>query len=286
MVSIVCALLATFTVHAEAADLTTINQDGNGAYTVTRSGLQSGEQAVLLVVRDKALGADGALPAELAEGDITYIDQATADADGSVTFAGFIPKQLPDSTVFVTAESLPAPLAVGHIEGFGVAGKILVRSYDPKKPITATLYEAGTTIAVDVFTLDAAASGAGQQILPFAFENILDGDYDLVVSKPGHVSFKITGIKVDGEDIDLTAHSNPEIRTIVLPAGNLTGDSWVNSSDLSDLIAGLNYDKTTENAANKNADVNGDGYVNSSDLSIVIAAENYGKTVKTVDYAN
>jgi hypothetical protein len=275
-----------FAIDAAAADLTTINQDGSGAYTVTRSGLQSGEQAVLLVVRDKALGVGGAFPAELAEGDITYVDQATVGADGSVAFAGFIPKQLPDSTVFLTAVSLSVPLAVGHIEGFGVAGKIMVRSYDPKKPVTATLYEAGTTIPVDVITFGAAASGEGQQTLSFAFENILDGDYDLVVSKPGHVSFKITNMRVDGEDIDLTAHSNSDIRTIVLPAGNLTGDSWVNSSDLSSLIAGSNYGKVTENATNKSADVNGDGYVNSSDLSIVIAAANYGRTVKTVDYAN
>jgi hypothetical protein len=278
---ILCVLLTVFAVDAAAAGLPEIKPDVNGAYTVTHSGLTDGEQVVLLVVKDKALGVGGAFPAELGESDVTYVDQATV-AGGAVTFGAFIPKQLPDSTVFVTADSLSVPLAIGHITGFGVAGKIAIQSYDPKKPITVTLYEAGKAKKVDVFTFDAAASGAGQQTFAFEFENIIDGDYDLVVSKPGHVDFKITNLKVEGADVDLTQHSKAEIRTITLAVGDMNGNKSVNIQDLNVILA--NFLKSAGASTNANADIDGNGSINIQDLSILIAPANFQKSQIIVQY--
>jgi hypothetical protein len=273
--------LALSAIDAAAADLPEITQDANGAYTVTHNGLAEGEQAVLLVVKDKALGAGGAFPAEFKESDITYIDQATA-VNGSVTFDKFIPRQLPDSTVFVAAESFSAPIAVGGIKGFGVSGKISVKSYDPKKPVTVTLYEAGTQIVVDTFTFETQTSGSGQTTLSFEFENIIDGDYDLTVSKPGHVDFKITNLRVNGEDVDLTQHNKAEIREIVLTAGDLNGNNSVNIQDLNVILA--NFLKNADMSTNANADINGNGVINIQDLSILIAPANFLKSQITVPY--
>jgi hypothetical protein len=271
------------TVDATAAEAADLTPDTNGRYTVTHGGLTDGEQVVLLVVKDKALGAGGAFPAELAEGDITYVDQTTA-VDGTVTFDDFIPKQLPDSTAFITAASLAAPLTVGHVTGFGVAGKISVKSYDPKKPITVTLYEAGTTVEADTFTFDAEASGSGPETktLPFEFENIPDGDYDLVVSKPGHVDFKITNLSVEDEDVDLTAHSNPKISTITLVVGDINGNNAVNIQDLNIILA--NFLKSANAATNANADIDGNGAINIQDLNLLIAPANFQKNQIVVPY--
>jgi hypothetical protein len=235
------------------------------------------------VLKDSALGPGNAFPETLTGGDITYIDQTVAE-DGKATFNEFLPRSLPDSSVFITGSALDEPLFVGQIEGHGVSGKVQIRSYDPKNPVTITLREAGTDTELISEIFEAAPSGNGQSTLSFTLENIPDGQYDLSVAKAGHVGYVIKNLTVAGEDVDLTAHSNPKINTIVLAAGQLNSDRFVNSSDLSILISGANYGKTAANAANALTDINGDGYVNSSDLSILISGANYGKTVETVEY--
>lgn len=52
------------------------------------------------------------------------------------------------------------------------------------------------------------------------------GEYDLVISKPGALSYKITGITANG-NIDLTASGAPEISSPELIPGDITGDGFI-----------------------------------------------------------
>jgi hypothetical protein len=253
-------------------------------YTViadTSDGLAQSGEVLMLVV--KGIGED--VRAELSDGDITYIDQATV-VNGSVEFKDFIPASS-DSTVFIVGAGIDEPKPIGYIAGWGVKGTVTVSSYDPKKSITVTLKKSGTDEVEAVKIIGGVELGAGASTVTFDLEDIPDGTYDLLVSKDGHVAYKITGLIVDGEDLDLTANPNPLISTITLPGGELTGDGYINSSDVSTLVSLANYGTETKDAANKLADINGDGFVNSSDVSILLALANYGQSqaTLTVDYS-
>jgi hypothetical protein len=250
-------------------------------YTVTvdaPDGIAPGGEVIMIAVK----GDGTQIPSELSADDIAYIDQATA-TDGSAQFKDFIPASS-DSVVFIAGAGLSEPKPIGYITGWGVKGTIKVSSYDPKKDITATLYRAGTENIEATQTVGGASIGAGLSTVSFDFEGIPDGVYDLVVSKPGHVSCMITGIVVDGEDIDLSKHANPLISTITLAGGQLDNNQFINSADLSVLISAANYGKTAPAATNALTDIDGNGYVNSADLSILISMANYGKTAQTIAY--
>ena len=112
----------------------------------------------------------------------------------------------------------------------------------------------------------------------FIMTNVPSGTYDLVVSKKCHLDYTITGLVVGTGDLDLRSSANPNIKTMTLLCGDITGDGNINSSDLSQIILQENYGKpVSDTSVNPLADLNGDGYINSSDLSIVIMQANYGK---------
>ena len=131
---------------------------------------------------------------------------------------------------------------------------------------------------VTAATID-AESGEGQKTQEFALEVFPESAYDLVVSKQCHLNFKLTGITVGNDNLDLINSSDLNISIISLCCGDINGDGHINSSDLSVIIVPANYGKQISEAfVNKLADLNGDGHINSSDLSIVIVPANYGKT--------
>ena len=167
--------------------------------------------------------------------------------------------------------------------GVAVSGKIT--SYNPNNPTTVELRQGG---AVKYTATTATSSGSGQATKTFRILNVTPGRYDLVVSKPGHLSCTVKGVIVANGELDLTKHSNAAIRNITLPAGDLNGDGTINSKDLNEIWSPANYLKNVTDAnVNPLADLNGDGTINSKDLNIVWKAENYLKsevTDATVDY--
>lgn len=120
----------------------------------------------------------------------------------------------------------------------------------------------------------------------FNLDTVAAGIYDLVVTKPGHLTYTVKGIAVEDTPLDLTKHSNAAISTITLLCGDINGDGWVNSTDLGEILQGQNYGKqTTVAGVNKKADLNGDGWVNSTDLGIVLQSQHYGKSAVSVSFA-
>ena len=159
----------------------------------------------------------------------------------------------------------------------------VVKSYNPGNATTIQLMQ-GSTKKYST-TID-ATTDSGQVAQIFSFHAVAPGTYDLVVTKPGHLTYTVKNVKVGDTDLDLTKHSNAAIRTITLLCGDINGDGWINSTDLGVVLQGQNYGKqTTVAGVNGKADLNGDGWVNSTDLGIVLQGQHYGKSAVTVDFA-
>ena len=164
--------------------------------------------------------------------------------------------------------------------GVKVTGK--VTSYNPNNPTTVQLMQGGKE---KYSTTIKAAAGSGQVPQNFTLAGVLPGTYDLVVTKPGHLTYTVKNVKVEGTDLDLTKHSNAAISTITLLCGDIDGDGWINSTDLGVVLQGQNYGKqTTVAGVNGKADLNGDGWVNSTDLGIVLQGQHYGKSAVSVNF--
>lgn len=159
----------------------------------------------------------------------------------------------------------PLTLTV-NLAGVTVSGK--VKSYNPGNATTIQLKQGGVVIYE---TTIAAETGSGQKEQTFSFATVAAGTYDLVVTKPGHLTYTITGVVVGSTDIDLTsaAYDGKAYQTITLLAGDVDGDGNINESDVSVIRYTSNINKPASSAANPLADVDGDGNINESDVSIV-----------------
>ena len=158
-----------------------------------------------------------------------------------------------------------------------------VKSYNPNNPVTVRLIEQGHH-EVAYETTIAATTGSGQKEQNFSFDTVAAGTYDLVVTKPGHLTYTVKGIVVGDAAIDLTKHSNAAIRMITLIPGDLNNDGSVNTQDYQILTSPSNYGKSASLAAVKVADINGDGSINTQDYQILTSPSHYGKSAVSVNF--
>ena len=163
--------------------------------------------------------------------------------------------------------------------GVTVSGKIT--SYNPNNPTTVELLQNG---AVKYTATIAKTTGSGQVPQSFSFPAVAKGTYDLVVTKPGHLTYTVKNVKVGDTDLDLTKHSNAAIRNITLLCGDIDGNGFINSTDLGIILKGQNYGKSTATAGDKAADLDGNGFINSTDLGIVLQGQHYGKSAVSVNF--
>lgn len=195
----------------------------------------------------------------------------------------------PDKPPQPTTPSQPDTPEPGEPETFKITGR--VSSYNSKNETVIKLYKAGhageesalvkdAKIAIDT---DASAKAGDSVEQIFVINGVANGEYDLVISKTAHLSYTVKGIKVDNNDVDLTAHANAAIQTITLPVGNVTGsgsedEAVINSGDLNFIWKPQNYlKKASDEGVESIADINGDGVINSADLNIIWKPANYLK---------
>ena len=192
------------------------------------------------------------------------------------TVESYAPEHLKLSPVAYDPNAVSAPSVRGA-----------VKSYNPNNATTIQLMQGGkeqykTTIAK---TTIAKTTGSGQKDQNFSFDTVAAGTYDLVVTKPGHLSYTVKGIVVGDTPLDLTKHSNAAISTITLLCGDIDGNGFINSTDLGIILKGQNYGKSTATAGDKAADLDGNGFINSTDLGIVLQGQHYGKSAVSVSFA-
>ena len=164
-------------------------------------------------------------------------------------------------------------------EGVSVSGT--VKSYNPGNATTIQLMQGGKE---QYKTTIAAATGSGQKEQSFTFASVAAGKYDLVVVKPGHLSYTVTGVVVGDTAIDLTELTDKPYQTITLIPGDLNNDGSVNTQDYQILTSPSNYGKSASLAAVKVADINGDGSINTQDYQILTSPSHYGKSAVSVSF--
>ena len=162
-----------------------------------------------------------------------------------------------------------------------VSGKVV--SYNPNNPVTVRLIEQGYTEPSYETTID-PATGSGQKEQNFSFPAVAPGTYDLVVTKPGHLSYTVKGVVVGDAAINLATMTGKPYQTITLLCGDIDGNGFINSTDLGIILKGQNYGKSTATAGDKAADLDGNGFINSTDLGIVLQGQHYGKSAVSVSF--
>ena len=146
-------------------------------------------------------------------------------------------------------------------------------SYNGKIDFTVTLYETGTTTEKGKVTVTGTGA-SGQVTQNFTLTGVASGTYDLVVTKPGHLTYTITGVKVESGNVALTADTSKVYSTITLLAGNMDGNNAINLQDLNQFRS--NFGKAGSSITNSNADIDGNATVNLQDLNVF--RSNFDKT--------
>ena len=156
-----------------------------------------------------------------------------------------------------------------------------VKSYNPNNATTIQLMQDG---AEKYKTTIGATTGSGQTEQNFSFPAVAPGTYDLVVTKPGHLTYTVKNVKVGDTDLDLTTMTGKPYSTITLIPGDLNNDGSVNTQDYQILTSPSNYGKSASLAAVKVADINGDGSINTQDYQILTSPSHYGKSAVSVNF--
>ena len=150
---------------------------------------------------------------------------------------------------------------------------VSIMTYAPERAATATLMRDGEA----VYTCTSETSGGtGRTISELVIEGARAGEYDLVVTKEGHLSYTLTGITLDG---DVTVE-----HVLELVAGDVNGDGCVDLKDVTLLTSSDTYGLDAASAKTMSADVNGDGCFDLSDLTIITSEKNYGKSATVTEY--
>ena len=186
------------------------------------------------------------------------------------TVESYAPEHLKLSPVAYDPNAVSAPSVRGA-----------VKSYNPNNATTIQLMQGGKeqyTATIDPTT------DSGQKEQSFSISTVAPGTYDLVVTKPGHLTYTVKGVVVGDGPLDLTKHGNAAISTITLLCGDINGDGSINEDDVSIIRYANNINKSTADADNKLADINGDGSVNEDDVSIVRYSSHINKGVTACTY--
>jgi len=126
-------------------------------------------------------------------------------------------------------------------------------------------------------TVITKSSGSGQVTQPFTFENVVPGEYTLVINKLAHTTFTVINIIVGDDDIDLTQDNRKAVQIMTLRCGDIGSDGLINDSDLTILWMLANYNRKSSDAENQLCDLNGDGMINDMDLTILWLVYNYNQ---------
>ena len=247
LISIAIALAVLLACAAFATDPIDYVTDGNGAFDVTYTGTAGAYYAIVVV---EGIADEGTAPV-ITESTIQYIDQATADSNGTVNFEDILLKEDgTQSTVWLGGSDLASAVLLGYVNretGYDVSGT--VTSSVPSKSATVTL--TSTSDANKVYSVE-TENGAYIVTVPA-------DTYQFVVTKDSHLSYTKNALVV-ADDV---------IKNVELVVGDIDGSDTVDTFDLVALLRGFGS-TGTELAG----DFDEDAAVNTFDL--VALLRNFG----------
>jgi hypothetical protein len=156
----------------------------------------------------------------------------------------------------------------------------VVTSLNQKNSVTVTLRDSLATATVIATAAVTSSTNVGDDSLieEFEFANIAPGNYELVVTKMGHLSITVRGIIVSDGNLDLRNDNRTDVQLLSMIAGNVNGDEMVNLLDLLAVLA--DFGRIGDSIVNPATDLDGDGMVNLLDLLIVL--RNFGQVEVTI----
>lgn len=251
VLSMLLVLVAVMSMTAFAAEPQTYRPAADGTYSIPYTEGTANKYYALLVVKDKYEADETPV---ISEDTVLYIDQATADANGDVSFDGWIPKgeEGTEATVYLGGTGLESPVLLGYLgaKNFVVSGNVTTDS--------GTTYNATVTLTDaenNVFT--ATSTGGAYSV------EVPEGTYTFKVNVKNHLSYT---------DNDFAVSANVEGKDVNVLGGDIDGDGSVAFADLSAILK--DYSTSTTDA-----DIDGDSSVAFTDLSAVL--KNYGATEVT-----
>ncbi|MBR6523368.1 MAG: hypothetical protein IKT39_02000 [Clostridia bacterium] len=289
LIFVMVTLLVFSAFGASAANYSpTKDNAGNYSYTVKckvesliDTGAGSQDNAAAIVNGESmyglvaVVGTGDGISLETAD-SFVYIDQATVDNDGYVTFAGFLP--MGESPAEFDAESDAAGNNNGKLfeectlfiggPGYATAKQLGVLKDASAVPVTCKVKDSDQRIGVATVTV---YDSTGTTEIAKLQSEVSSGDivvnvptgtgYRFEFSKTNYCKYTLTGVDVAG-DITL-----PEVDMTTL-AGNADGLDGVNAFDLDAVLGNFG-------ATESNYDTTGDGAINAFDLDAVLG--NFGR---------
>ena len=242
--SVLLVLMAVMSVAALAAELPTYTPATDGTYTIGYTEGAANNYYALLVVQ--GVYDEGETP-EISEDTVLYIDQATADSNGDVSFDGWIPKNDEPATVYLGGVA-DGPVLLGYLgeNTFTVSGTVTTDS--------DTTYAATVTLTGEDGTVYEGTATSGM----YAVE-VPEGTYTFNVNVKNHLSYT---------DADFVVSDAVSDKNVTVKGGDVDGNGAINEVDLGAIST--NYGST-----DANYDINGDGSTNEIDLGRV--STNYGE---------
>lgn len=215
LMALIVVMVMSMAVFA-SAETTAYQPDSNGKYTVTYDvGVANkGEMYGFVVIK----GTD-VIDLDNID-DYVYIDQATADENGKITFSNFgLKGALPSDDAFVESTAYIGGKGYDTAENIGVlvadSGCVVTGTVtDTNNPRTATVTfknAQGVTVATAQ-----ATNGA------FSVE-VDEGTYTVVFTKGGSLSHTYTGVVVDGDET-LKAVDMSTLAGDTIPSGQILVD--------------------------------------------------------------
>ena len=242
-------LCMVFMSVAAYAALPTYTPESDGTYSIDYTDGTASQYYALLVV--EGVYYEDETPA-ISEDTVLYIDQATANSSGDVSFDGWIPKNEEPATVYLGGSNLDGPVLLGYLgqSNFVVAGTVSTDS--------GTSYEATVTLSnADGEFTATSVNGAYTVEVPA-------GTYTFTVNVKNHLSYTQNGFAVSADV------SGKDVKVL---GGDLNGDGKVVTFDLDVVLSKFN-------AADESADIDGSGTVNTLDLDIVLSNFNKESVVE------
>ncbi|MBR5157100.1 MAG: carboxypeptidase regulatory-like domain-containing protein [Clostridia bacterium] len=205
--------------------------------------------------------------------DIVYIDQATADAEGNITFTAFAPMGAAPSdaayvpsTVFIGGPSYTTVQKIGTLDAeaastFAITGK--VSDTVSNVAATVTVLNGEEEIAVAAAAADGTFSIA-----------VAPGTYNVKFTKAGFCSFTYTNVVVGAADVALAAVDMTALAGDIAEGGN----GEVKLPDLTALLGDYNHSGTA--ITNALADLDANGEVKLPDLTALLGGYNSANIVQ------
>ncbi len=250
VLSFVLVCMVLMSISAFAADPVTYEPAEDGTYSIGYTEGTASKFYSLVVVEGKY--AADATPV-ISEDTVLYIDQGTADANGDVTFDGWIPKNDEVATVYLGGTGSDTPVLLGYLAAASrtISGTVTA--------VPATANEATVT-----FTGVANTDTAGTEVTATAGAN---GAYSIKVPE-GSYTFKVSidNYLVKTETVTISGDATKDV---TLLGGDVNADGAIGDADITALCA--NY-----GTSEAKGDIDGDGTVDYDDLMVVL--NNYGKT--------